>query len=112
MALAKKASPKGDHLDSSVTINYRLVMVPVAITIVIFLDDCSVPIPVFVTITENLRSRSLSRSRSVMASADCYAGWPDTDSNLFRTRRHGNTNARNGCNYQSVFHHDVLMLWS
>jgi hypothetical protein len=88
-----------------VAIDYRLVMVPVAITIVIFLNDYSVPIPVFVAITNDC---AISIAVTVMASADCYADRPDTNSNLFRARRHGNTNARNGCNYQSVFHHDLL----
>jgi hypothetical protein len=107
--LRKKASPKGGHLESSVTINCRLVMIPVAITVVIFLDDDSVPIPMLVTITQNC-SLAISITIAVMSGANGYAGRSDTDSNVFRTRRHCSTNARDGGNHQSVFHHVLLML--
>jgi hypothetical protein len=92
-----------------VTINYRLVVIPVAITVMIFLDDDSVPIPMLVTITENCTA-VVSIAVTVMPSANSYACWSDTDSNLFRTRRHCSTNARDGGNYQRVFHHILLIL--
>jgi hypothetical protein len=92
-----------------VAIDYRLVMVPVAITIVIFLNDYSVPIPMFIAITDDC-TVAISIAVTVMPSADCYADRSDTNSNLFRARRHCSTNARNGCNYQSVFHQVLLKL--
>jgi hypothetical protein len=94
-----------------VAVDYRLVMVPVAITIVIFLDDYSIPIPMFVAIT-NDRAVVISITIAVMPSADCYANRPDTNPSLIRARRHGNTNARNCCHDQSVFHHVLLTLLS
>jgi orotate phosphoribosyltransferase-like protein len=92
-----------------VAINYRLVVVPVAISVVISLNDYSVPIAMFVTITDHC-TVVISIAVAVMPSADCYADRTDTDSNLFRTRRHCSTNSRNGGNYQSVFHHILLTL--
>jgi hypothetical protein len=94
---------------SLAAINYRLVVVPVAITVVIFLDDYSVPIPMFIAITNDC-TVVISIAVTVMPSADCYAYRSYTDSNLFRTRGHCNTNARNGGSYQSVFHHVLLTL--
>jgi len=70
-------------------------MIPVAITIVIFLNDYSVPIPMFVAITDDC-TVAISITVTVMASANCYANRSDANSNLFRVRRHGSTNARNG----------------
>jgi hypothetical protein len=87
------------------------VMVPVVITIVIFLNDYSVPIPMFVAITNDC-TVVISITIAVMPGADCYANRPDTNSNLFRARRHCNTQARNGCNDQSIFHHVLLTLVS
>jgi hypothetical protein len=84
-------------------------MIPVDITILIFLDDDSVPIPMFVTITENC-TIAISITITVMAGANGYADRSDTDSNLFRTRRHCSRNARDGGNHQSVVHHVLLML--
>ena len=90
------ASPKGGHLIRSLAaINYGLVVVPVAITVVIFLNDYSVPITVFVAITDDC-TVAISITVTVMASANCYANRSDANSNLFRVRRHGSTNARNG----------------
>jgi hypothetical protein len=98
------ASPKGGHLIRSLAaINYGLVVVPVAITVVIFLNDYSVPIPVFVAITDDC-TVAVSITITVMPSADRDACRSDTDSNLFRTRRHCGTNARNGGDNQSEFH--------
>ena len=93
------------------TVNYRLVVIPVAIPVAIFLDDDSVPIPMLVTITENC-TVVISVTVTVMTSANSDACRADTDFNLFGTRRHCNTNACDGGNYQSVFHHVLLMLWS
>jgi hypothetical protein len=92
-----------------VAINYRLVVVPVAITVVIFLDDYIVSIAMFVAITDDC-TVVISIAVVVMSSTDCYANRSDTNSNLFRARRHYRTNARNGGDYQSVFHHDLLLL--
>jgi hypothetical protein len=105
----KIASPKGGYFVSSAAINYRLIVVPIAITVVIFLDDYSVPIPMFVAITDD-STVVISITIAVMPSADCYADRSDTKSNLLSARRHCTTNARNGCNYQSVFHHVLLIL--
>jgi hypothetical protein len=91
-----------------VAIDYRLVVVPIAITVVIFLDDYSVPMPMFVAIADDC-TVVISITIAVMPSADCYANRSDTNSNLFRARRHC-TNARNGYNYQSVFHHVLQTL--
>lgn len=88
-------------------INCCLVVVPVAITVVIFLNDYRVPIPMLVAITDDC-TVAISIKVTVMPSTDCDAYRSYTDSDLFRTRRHSNTNARNGCNYQSVFHHVLL----
>jgi hypothetical protein len=77
-------------LRSLAAINYRLVVVPVAITVVIFLNDYSVPIPMFVAITNDC-TVVISIAVTVMPSADCYAHRSYTDSNLFRTRRHSAT---------------------
>jgi hypothetical protein len=102
----KIASPEEGHLIRSLAaINYRLVVVPVAITVVIFLNDYSVPIAMFVAITDDC---TITISIAVMPGADCYANRSDTNSNLVRARRHCSTDARNGGNYQSVFH-DVLL---
>jgi hypothetical protein len=92
---------------SLAAIDYRPVVVSVAIAVVIFLDDDSVPIPMFVAIADDC---AVAISIAVMPSTDCYAGRSDTDSNLFRTRRQRNTNARNSGNYQSKFHHVLLTL--
>jgi hypothetical protein len=94
---------------SLAAINYRPVVVSVAITVVIFLDDDSVPIPMFVAIADD-RTVAISIAVTVMPSPDCYAGRSDTDSNLFRTRRQRYTNARNSGNYQSKLHHVLLTL--
>jgi hypothetical protein len=93
---------------SSAAIDYRPVVISVAITVVIFLDDYSVPIPVFVAITDDC---TVAISIAVMPSADCHAYRSDTDSNVFRARRHCSTNARNSGNNQSVFHRILLTLW-
>jgi hypothetical protein len=103
------ASPKGGHLETSAAINYRLVVVPIAITVVIFLDDDRVSI-VSITMVAVTDNRTLVISVTVMAGADCHTSRSDTNSNLFRARRHCNTNACNGGNYQSVFHRIVLTL--
>jgi hypothetical protein len=94
-------------LGSSAAINYRLVVVPVAITVVIFLDDYGVPIPMFVAIPDDC---TVAISIAIMSSADSYADRSDTNSDLFRARGHCSTDARNGGNYQSVFHHVLLTL--
>ena len=83
-------------------------MVPIAITVVIFLNDYSVPIPVFVAITDDC-TVVISVTIAVMPSADCYTNRSDTNSNLFRARRHCSTNARNGYKNQSVFHLQKLL---
>jgi hypothetical protein len=93
-----------------VAINDRLVVVPVAITVVILLDDHSVPIPMFVAIADD-RTVAISIAVTVMPGADRYARRSDSDSDLFRTRRHCSTNARNSGNNQSVFHRILLALW-
>jgi hypothetical protein len=106
----KTASPEEGHLVRSLAaINYRLVVVPIAITVVIFLDDHCVPIAMFVAITDD-RTVAISIAVAVMPSADCYANRSDTNPNLFRARGHYSANARNGGNYQSVFHHVLLTL--
>ncbi len=84
-------------------------MIPVAITVMIFLDAHSVPIPILITITENW-TVAISITVTIMPSANGYACRSDTNSDLFRTRRYCSTNARGGGNYQSVFHHVLLML--
>jgi hypothetical protein len=97
--------PEEGHLIRSLAaINCRLVVIPVAITVVIFLNDYSVPIPMFVAVTDDC-TVAISIAVTIMPSADCYACRSYTDSNLFRTCGHCNANARNGGNYQSVFHH-------
>jgi hypothetical protein len=96
-------------LQSSAAFNHRRVSVSVAITVVLFLDDYSVPIPMFVAITDN-GTVVVSVTVPITASADCYAGRADTNSNLLRVRRHGGANTRNGGNYQSVFHYVLLTL--
>jgi hypothetical protein len=96
-------------LDSSAAINYRSVAIPIAITVVIFLDDYCVPIAMLVAIADD-RTVVISITVAVMPRADCYANRPDTNSNLFCARRHCSTNARDGGNYQSVFHHVLLTL--
>jgi len=102
----KMASQEEGHLIRSLAaINYRLVVVPVAI--VILLNDDSVPVAMFVAITDDC-TVAISIAVAVMPGADCYANRSDTNSNLFRARWHYNTNARNGGNYQSVFHHVLL----
>jgi hypothetical protein len=102
----KMASPEEGHLIRSLAaIHYRLVVVPVAI--VILLNDDSVPVAMFVAITDDC-TVAISIAVAVMPGADCYANRSDTNSNLFRARWHYNTNARNGGNYQSVFHHVLL----
>ncbi len=78
-------------------------MVPVAITVAIFPDDDSVAIPTIVAITDN-PAVMIPVAVSIMSGADCDANRPDTDSNFFRARRYGGTNARNSGNHQSIFH--------
>jgi hypothetical protein len=92
-----------------VAINYRSVVVPVAITVVIPLNDSRVSITMFVAITDN-GAVVISVTVTIMASADCHANRSDTNSNLFRVRRHYSTNACNGGNYQGVFHRVFLTL--
>jgi hypothetical protein len=82
-------------------------VVPIAITIVIFLNDDRVSITMFVAITDN---GAVVISVTIMAGADCHANRSDTNSNLFRARRRYSTNACNGCNYQGVFHRVFLTL--
>jgi hypothetical protein len=86
-------------------------VVPIAITVVILLDDYRVPIPIpmLVAITDNC-AVVISITVAVMPRADCHANRSDTNSNLFGARRHCNTNARDSGNYQSVFHHVLLTL--
>ena len=105
------ASPKGGHFYSSAAINYRPVAVPIAITVVIFLDDYSVPIPIpmLVALTHN-STVVIPVTVAVMPRADGYANRSDTNSYLFGARRHCSTNARDSGNYQSVFHHVLLTL--
>jgi hypothetical protein len=104
------ASPEEGHLiRSSAAINYRLVVVPVAIAVVIFLDHYSVPIAVFIAITDD-RTVVISIAVAVMPSTDCYADRSDANSNLLRARRHYSTKARNGGYHQSVFHYVLLIL--
>jgi hypothetical protein len=91
----------------SPAVNYRFVVVPVAITVVIFLDDYRVPISMFAAITDN-GAVVISVTVTIMASADCHSSRSDT--NLFRARRHYSTNACNGGNYQGVFHRVFLTL--
>jgi hypothetical protein len=95
-------------LDLSAAINYRVV-IPVAIAVVIFLDDNCVPIPMLVAIA-NDRAVVVSVAVAVMPFADRYADRSDADSNLFRARRDDGTEARNRGNYQSVFHHVLQIL--
>ena len=86
-------------------------MVPIAITVVIFLNYYCVPIPMIVAITDDC-TVVISIAVAVMPSADCYADRSDTNSDLFRARRHYSTDARNGSNYQSVFHRVFLTLFN
>jgi hypothetical protein len=88
---------------SLAAIDYRSVVVPVAVAVVILLDDDSVAIPVLVAITDN-PAVTIPVAIPIMPGADCDANRPDTDSNFFRARRYGGTNARNSGNHQSVFH--------
>jgi hypothetical protein len=74
----------------------------------IFLNDHSVPIAMSVAISDDC-TVVISIAVAVMTSANCYANRSDTNSNLFRNRRHYSANARNGGNYQSVFHHVRLI---
>jgi hypothetical protein len=92
-----------DQIRSSASIDDGLVVVPVAIPIVVLLDDDSVPIPVFVAIADD-RAVVVSIAVAVMARTDRYAGRSDTNTNFFRARRHRGTKTGNGSNYQSVFH--------
>jgi hypothetical protein len=96
-------------LDSSAAINYRPVAVPVAIAVVIFLDDHRVSIPMLVAITDN-RTVVISITVAVVPRADRYANRSDTNSYLFGARRHCSANARDSGNYQSVFHLVLLTL--
>ena len=107
--LVKIASPKGGYLESSAAINYRLIVVSIAITVVIFLNDYCVPIPMFVAITDDY-TVVISIAVAVMSSADCYPNRSDTNSNLLRARRRYSANPRNGGNNQSVFHHVLQIL--
>ena len=88
---------------SSAPIDDGLVVVPVAIPIVVLLDDDSVPIPVFVAIADD-RAVVVSIAIAVMSGTDCDAGRSDTNANFFRARRQRGTNAGDGSNYQSIFH--------
>jgi hypothetical protein len=92
-----------------VAINYRSVVVPVAITVLIFLDDYRVPISMFVAITDN-GAVVISVTVTIMASADRHATQSDTNSNLFRACRYYSTNACNSGDYQGIFHHVFLTL--
>jgi hypothetical protein len=89
---------------SSASIDDGLVVVPVAISIMILLDDDSVPIPMFVAIT-NDRAIVVSIAVAVMSRADGDADRSDTDANFFRAGWHRGTNAGDGSNYQSISHH-------
>jgi sterol desaturase/sphingolipid hydroxylase (fatty acid hydroxylase superfamily) len=82
---------------------------PVAVTVVIFLNDYCVAIPMFVAIADDC-TVAISIAVAVMAGTDCHANRSHTNSNLFRARRHYSTHARNGGNYQGVFHRVFLTL--
>jgi hypothetical protein len=88
---------------SSTAIDDGLVVVPVAISIMVLLDDDSVPIPMFVAIADN-RAVVISIAVAVMSGADCDADRSDTNANFFRARRHRATKAGDGSNYQSISH--------
>jgi hypothetical protein len=90
-------------IGSLAAIDDRSVVVPVAIAVVIFLDDDRVPIPVLVAITD-IPAVTISVAVPIMPGADGYAIRPDTDANFFRARGHGYANAGNSGNHQSVFH--------
>jgi hypothetical protein len=94
---------------SSATINYRLVVVAVAITVVIILDDHIVPIAMFIAITDH-RTVAICIAVAVMPGADGYANRPDANANLFRARRYDSTNPGDGGNHQGVSHHVLLTL--
>jgi hypothetical protein len=91
-------------VSSLAAIDDRFVVVPVAIPVVIFLDDDSVTIPMLVAIAD-VPAVTIPVAVPIMLGADGYAIRPDTDANFFRARRHGCTNARNSGNHQSEFHY-------
>src|SRR6185312_8494263 len=101
----KIAPPEGGQFtfdqDRLAAINYRPVVIPVAITVVIFLDYHSVLIAMFVAIADDC-TVVISIAVAVMPSADCYTNRSDTNSNLSRARRHRSTNARNRRHYRNV----------
>jgi hypothetical protein len=105
----EKASPKGGHSESSAAINFRVVAVPVAIAVVIFLDDDRVSVAMFVAITDD-GTVVISIAVTVIPGADRDANRSDTNSNLFRARGHDSTHSRDGGNYQSIFHHVLQIL--
>jgi hypothetical protein len=88
---------------SSAPIDDGLVVVPVAISIMVLLDDDSIPIPMFVAIADD-GAVVISIAVAVMSGADGDADRSDTNANFFRARRHRGTQAGNGSNYQSIFH--------
>jgi hypothetical protein len=93
---------------SSAPIDDGLVVVPVAIAIVVFLDNDSIPIPMFVAIADD-RAIVVSIAVAVMSGADGYADRSDANANFVRARRQRGTNARNGSNYQSISHRILLI---
>jgi hypothetical protein len=88
-----------------VAINNHLVVVSISVMVAILYNN--VPIPMFVTITYD-RAIAISVAVSIMSCTDGHASRPDTNSNLFRVRRHCGTNACNGGDNQSVFHQVLL----
>jgi hypothetical protein len=103
---SKTASPKGGRLVGSLAaIDDGLVLVPVAIAVVIFLDDHGVPIPIPVLVAiPDIPAVTIPVAVPIMLGADGYAIRPDTDANFFRARGHRYTNAGNSGNHQSEFH--------
>jgi len=91
---------------SSASIDDGLVVIPVAIAIVVFLDNDSIPIPMFVAIADD-RAIAVSIAVAVMSGADGYAD--RSDANFVRARGHRGTNARKGSNYQSISHRILLI---
>ncbi|MDR3464515.1 MAG: hypothetical protein P4M07_01090 [Xanthobacteraceae bacterium] len=103
------ASPRGGHPASSAAIDHGIVVIPVAIAVVILLDDDRVAIPMFVAIVNDPAvAVPVVVVVAIMSRADCHSSRSDANSNLFRARRDGGTNARKGGNYQCVFHHVLL----
>ncbi|SHK11834.1 hypothetical protein SAMN05444159_2464 [Bradyrhizobium lablabi] len=75
---------------SLAAIDDRSVVVPVAIAVVIFLDDdgFAVSVPVLVAITD-IPAVTIPVAVPIMPGADGYAIRPDTNANFFRARGHG-----------------------